>query len=44
MTDRIAVGSNVSPPKRWIALDTLVVTTTLPVLRVDLGANLSDLE
>ena len=26
------------------ALDTLVVTTALPVLRVDLGASLSDLE
>src|SRR6266571_8116811 len=27
-----------------VALDTLVVTTALPVLRVDLGASLSDLE
>src|ERR671937_737595 len=27
-----------------VALDTLVVTTALPVLRVDLGAQLSDLE
>src|ERR671934_2926395 len=27
-----------------VALDTLVVTTALPVLRVDLGAGLSDLE
>src|SRR5919199_90124 len=27
-----------------VALDTLVVTTALPVLRVDLGATLSDLE
>ena len=27
-----------------VALDTLVVATALPVLRVDLGANLSDLE
>jgi EmrB/QacA subfamily drug resistance transporter len=44
-----------SPHKAWtlvlaslglfmVALDTLVVTTSLPVLRVDLGANLSDLE
>src|SRR5436309_9556621 len=27
-----------------VALDTLVVTTALPVLRVDLGASLADLE
>src|SRR5436305_2609312 len=27
-----------------VALDTFVVTTALPVLRVDLGASLSDLE
>ena len=27
-----------------VALDTLVVTTALPVIRVDLGASLSDLE
>src|SRR3954462_6684758 len=44
-----------SPHKAWtlvlaslgifmVALDTLVVTTALPVLRVDLGASLSDLE
>src|SRR3954468_15473152 len=44
-----------SPHKAWtvvlaslgvfmVALDTLVVTTALPVLRVDLGASVSDLE
>ena len=27
-----------------VALDTLVVTTALPVIRVDLGASLTDLE
>ena len=47
--------SNEAPHKAWtlslsalglfmVALDTLVVTTALPVLRVDLGASLPDLE
>ncbi|MGI8825284.1 MAG: MFS transporter [Chloroflexota bacterium] len=54
-TDRSTVASNVPPRQIWTlvlaslgvfmtALDTLVVTTALPVLRVDLHANLSDLE
>jgi EmrB/QacA subfamily drug resistance transporter len=48
-------GFTDSPRKGWtlvlaslglfmVALDTLVVTTALPVLRVDLGASLTDLE
>jgi EmrB/QacA subfamily drug resistance transporter len=55
-TEGIPRGAGKSAPRRgWtlvlaslgvfmIALDTLVVTTALPVLRVDLGASLSDLE
>jgi hypothetical protein len=54
MTTQIHITSP-SPHKAWtlaiaslglfmVALDTFVVTTALPVLRVDLGASLSDLE
>src|SRR5260370_23756645 len=52
---RPTAGSTVAPRQIWTlvlaslgvfmtALDTLVVTTALPVLRVDLHASLSDLE
>jgi EmrB/QacA subfamily drug resistance transporter len=54
-TNRTIVGSEAAPRRIWTlvlaslgvfmtALDTLVVTTALPVLRVDLHASLTDLE
>ncbi|HEY6380026.1 MAG TPA: MFS transporter [Candidatus Dormibacteraeota bacterium] len=55
MARKAVVADRSAPHKAWTlaiaslavfmtALDTLVVTTALPVLRVDLGASLSDLE
>jgi EmrB/QacA subfamily drug resistance transporter len=55
LTAAINAEATEAPRKAWtlvlaslglfmVALDTLVVTTALPVLRVDLGASLSDLE
>jgi len=55
LTAAVNAEATEAPRKAWtlvlaslglfmVALDTLVVTTALPVLRVDLGASLSDLE
>src|SRR5262249_15998454 len=55
LTAAVNAEATETPRKAWtlvlaslglfmVALDTLVVTTALPVLRVDLGASLSDLE